>query len=142
MAYKRKKYKNIWVQGEEDVIQIQYFELVRFYEKQYPELEAVYAVPNGTFTNHINAEKAYYLGRRSGIWDINIDLPRGTYHGAKIEAKSPTGRLSKEQKKYQKLYIENNYLTFIGRSCDELWKFTLDYIGLLGLKNLYYGNYN
>lgn len=142
MAYKKRRYKGTWVQGEEDIIQIEFFKLIRAYRDKYPVLNMVYAVPNGTYTNQINAEKAYALGRTSGPWDVTIDVPRGTYHGARIEFKSSTGRLSATQKKYKLYYDEYNFLAVVCRSCDEAWKFTLDYIGLLGLKNFYYGNFN
>lgn len=127
---------------EEDLIQIAYFDLVEAYREKYDDLRMVYAIPNGLRLHPLTAQKAVDSGLTKGIWDINIDVPRGTYHGARIEVKTSKGYLSKDQKEYKIRYINQGYLPVVCRSCDELWKFTLDYIGLVGLKNFYYGNYN
>lgn len=127
---------------EEDLIQIAYFDLIKTYRPKYEDLYMVYSIPNGLKLHPLTAQKAVDSGLTKGIWDINIDVPRGTYHGAKMEIKTVKGYLSTDQKKYKLYYEAKGYLCVVCRSCDEAWKFTLDYIGLLGLKNFYYGNYN
>ena len=127
---------------EEDLIQIAYFDLIKTYRPKYEDLWMVYSIPNGLKLHPLTAQKAVDSGLTKGIWDINIDVPRGTYHGARIEVKTTKGYLTSDQKRYKDRYNVNNYLAVVCRSTDELWKFTLDYIGLLGLKNFYYGNYN
>lgn len=140
MAFRRPK--RHYRATEEDLIQIAYFDLIKTYRPKYEDLYMVYSIPNGLKLHPLTAQKAVDSGLTKGIWDINIDVPRGTYHGARIEVKTTKGYLTPDQKRYKDRYNANNYLAVVCRSTDELWKFTLDYIGLLGLKNFYYGNYN
>jgi hypothetical protein len=127
---------------EEDLIQIAYFDLIKAYRDKYEDLKMVYSIPNGLRLHPLTAQKAVDSGLTKGIWDVAIDVPRGTYHGARMEIKTPKGYLTKDQKDYKIRYVNQGFLPVVCRSCDEAWKFTLDYLGLLGLKNFYYGNYN
>lgn len=127
---------------EEDLIQIAYFDLVRAYKDKYEDLAMIYAIPNGLKLHPLTAQKAVDSGLTKGILDINIDVPRGTYHGARIEMKTSKGYLTKEQKNYKLRYTNQGYLAVVCRSTQDAWLFTLDYLGLVGLKNFYYGNQN
>lgn len=140
MAFRRPK--RHYTATEEDLIQIAYFDLVRAYKDKYEDLAMIYAIPNGLKLHPLTAQKAVDSGLTKGILDINIDVPRGTYHGARIEMKTSKGYLTKEQKNYKLRYTNQGYLAVVCRSTQDAWLFTLDYLGLVGLKNFYYGNQN
>lgn len=142
MKYRIQKGRLVYHATEEDLIQIKYFNLVRLYKKQYEELNMVFSVPNGLPMSASSRNLAIDTGLTAGIPDVSIDIPRGSYPGAKIEFKSKKGVLSSEQRRYKKLYEKFGWLYVIYRDAEEAWEFTLDYIGLLGLKNFHFRGYN
>ena len=75
-----------------------------------------YAIPNGGLRAKREGSKMTGEGVRPGVWDLFISVPRGGYHGMYIEMKSAKGRISQEQKEFQKLAIAQGYKTVIIRS--------------------------
>lgn len=57
----------------------------------------IYAVPNGGFRNPKEAIRFQAEGVKSGIPDVNVDIPNEVYHGMRIEFKKPGGTLSDTQ---------------------------------------------
>lgn len=62
--------------------------------------ELVYAIPNGGLRGGAAAGQMKATGQKSGYPDIALDLPRGRYHGLRIELKRGDGKgqLSESQK--------------------------------------------
>lgn len=65
----------------------------------HPELQLMFAIPNGGSRDRREAHNLRMQGVKAGVPDICLPVPRGAYHGMYIELKRTTGgRLSDEQK--------------------------------------------
>lgn len=69
--------------------------------EKYPELEWMFAVPNGGERNQIVAARMKAEGVRSGVSDVMLPTARCGYHGMFIELKAP-GKLKGESEKQKK----------------------------------------
>lgn len=78
-----------------------------------PELELLYAVPNGAYKSKVAAAKFKREGLKSGVPDLVLPVARKGYHGLYIEMKGPTGRISKTQKWWIARLSEQGYLTSV-----------------------------
>lgn len=68
---------------------------------RYPELELMYAVPNGGSRNPIEGRHLKEQGVRAGVPDICLPVPAMSYTALYIEMKrTKGGRLSNEQRWY------------------------------------------
>jgi hypothetical protein len=92
--------KGVW-QPKESTSQSQLFDWAKWAQGRYPELDLMFAVPNG-FPLHgpqryavVNYMKAQ--GLKNGVPDISLPIARGGYFGKWIEMKVKGGRLSEEQ---------------------------------------------
>lgn len=67
---------------------------------KWPELQLMFAIPNGGSRNPIEARHLKEQGVKPGIPDVFLPVARGGYHGLYIEMKRRKGgRVSVEQKK-------------------------------------------
>jgi len=70
----------------------------------YPELKFLFSVPNGMYTNKIQAGKFRAAGMKSGVPDMFLPVKRGEFSGLWIELKRPKtdekrqGQATPEQK--------------------------------------------
>lgn len=64
---------------------------------EYPDLKLLHAVPNGGRRDPIEAKHLQDEGLKPGVPDLDLPVPRGNYHGLRIEMKTETGRLSVDQ---------------------------------------------
>lgn len=101
----------------------EHYEQVRLFEtvlREDPELyELMAAVPNGGLRANKTANDLNAEGLKRGYPDIIIDLPAGIYHGARIEMKSESGKLSAEQKQKLKSRSDRGYYCAVCYGCDE-----------------------
>jgi hypothetical protein len=80
--------------------QCRYFEWLFYFDKT--AYGVAYAIANGGQRNVVVAAKLKREGVKAGVLDLNIDLPRGGYHGLRIEFKAtpphsaPVSKLQKE----------------------------------------------
>jgi len=58
--------------------------------------------PNGGSRHKAEAARLKAQGVRPGYPDLLLDVPRGAYHGLRIELKAIGGKLSDDQKKWLK----------------------------------------
>lgn len=65
--------------------------------RAHPELLRLYAVPNGGARSKRTAGMLKMEGVRRGILDIYLDVPRGPYHGFRLELKPVGRRPTREQ---------------------------------------------
>lgn len=63
-----------------------------------PELDLLYAIPNGARTAIKTAVKLKAEGLKRGIPDLCLPVARGGYHALYVEMKALKGSLSKDQK--------------------------------------------
>ena len=66
----------------------------------YPELDFLFAVPNGGLRNKATAARLKATGTLAGVSDLILLVPRGGYHGICLEMKAPGGRVSPAQKAF------------------------------------------
>jgi hypothetical protein len=94
--------------------------LVRYVEAQYPGLAAVMtAVPHGGARHKATAGKLKAEGVRAGYPDLLFDLPRGGFHGLRIEMKAPKGRTSPSQDAWHAKLRRAGYCVEVCRGIDE-----------------------
>jgi ribosome modulation factor len=62
-----------------------------------PELDLMYAVPNGGKRDPVTAAKLQQEGVKAGVPDICLPVPRKGYAALYIEMKTPTGRVRADQ---------------------------------------------
>jgi hypothetical protein len=97
-------------------------------QREYPELEWIYHVPNGEYRHPRTAKRLKELGVKRGILDIGLDCARGGYHGLRIEFKCEGGRLSPEQKKYIAFLKAEHYSVAVVYSYEEAVKTIKEYL--------------
>jgi hypothetical protein len=73
--------------------------------QKYPELDLIFAVPNGVMLGggKIGAIRMNFLkaeGLRPGVSDLMLPVARGKFHGAFIEMKTLTGKVSENQEQF------------------------------------------
>ena len=96
----------------------------------------IYAVPNfaghyGTAVSRIVAGKrANMAGRKKGVPDVCIDVPRGTHHGFRIEFKTDVGRVSPEQRTWIAMLEAQGFRVDVHRSARHAWDALLVYLSL------------
>ena len=83
-------------------LQVSYFIWVRETNKNSPKHQLIHATGNGNYKNIIIAKRAKEEGMLKGVWDVFVPYPAHGKGGLWIEFKSPKGRLTKEQKWFQK----------------------------------------
>jgi hypothetical protein len=100
----------------EDQIQKTVMEWVRFQ----PGLgSVVFHIPNQGKRSMRYGKGLKDMGMRPGVSDLFIARPSGEYHGAWIELKSSTGRVSPEQKLFLSDMGKEGYFTAICWSIEE-----------------------
>jgi hypothetical protein len=92
---------------------------------RFPELEFLYHVPNGGKRTKATAGRLKAEGVKSGVPDINLDVPRRGFHGLRIELKRVKGGKQEEtQKRWIAGLTVNGYCA---RFCKG-WKEAVDLI--------------
>lgn len=75
--------------GDEHAHQVALFAWRDRVLRQYPELAMLYAIPNGGHRSPRTAARLKSEGVRAGVPDVALDVPRGNWHGLRIELKRP-----------------------------------------------------
>lgn len=103
---------------------------VRWFSYQYPELHGrLFAVPNGGRRDETTAAKLKAEGVVAGVADLILLRRNRDYGALLIEMKTPTGRQSDLQKKWQfTLCSENEYKYVVCRSLDDFINEVNDYL--------------
>lgn len=86
---------------------------------RYPELEMLFAVPNGGWRNKGTAVRLKLEGVKRGVPDIWFPVMRGGYCGLVIELKTDTGRVKPEQKKWLELLAAQGWKAVVCRGAAE-----------------------
>lgn len=73
------------------------FEWAEINKHNYPELQLMFAIPNGGHRNIIVASKLKAEGVKAGVPDIFLPIAKRGYHGLFIEMKTKKGKLSRYQ---------------------------------------------
>lgn len=92
---------------QEAVEQQHLFEWAAMQARKYPQLQWMYAVPNGGSRNAIEAVNLKRQGVKRGVPDICLPYPAGPYHGLYIEMKRADGGKKSEQQERYIAYLQS-----------------------------------
>lgn len=104
---------------DEDNHQAAIFRWAEYSQGLYPELSMLCHMPNGGKRNKIEAARLKAQGVKRGYPDILLDVPRGTFHGLRIELKAPKddgrrqGTASPEQREWLAKLDQQGYRAVI-----------------------------
>lgn len=112
--------------GTENAHQSALFCWAAYNREKYPELEWMFAIPNGGFRTKVEAVRMVASGVRSGVSDLMLPTPRGGYHGLFIEMKKP-GELKKESEKQKEFGAHVGKQGYFYQVCDH-WEKARDLI--------------
>jgi len=104
------------------------FEWAEWMRGQYPELEDMWATPNGGHRNKAAAGKMKAEGQKKGIPDIFLAAMRGGYGGCFIEVKIPGGRVRPEQAERIERLVAAGYYAVALRSFDDITDTLVTYL--------------
>ena len=91
-------------------------------EKTYPFLWMLHSSLNGVRLSKIQAGKAKASGMLSGVPDLFLPVPRGSFCGLYIEMKSATGRIMPSQSRYLSAVSDFGYSAVVCYSANEAIK--------------------
>lgn len=91
----------------------------RINSRKWPELELLYAIPNGGKRHVAVAAKLKAEGVKKGVLDYCLPVARGGFHGLYLELKAPRGRLTDEQKWWIKKLVERGYAAGVCYGAEE-----------------------
>lgn len=94
----------------------------------YPELDWMYAVPNGGSRHPYEAANLKRQGVKSGVSDVVLPLPKGKYHGAYIEMKVGRNKPSEHQKEFLRWVNGHGYCGAVCYGFDDARKFITSYM--------------
>jgi hypothetical protein len=115
----------------ESLMQSNFFACLRFYSRMIPELDLVFAVPNGGHRDIRVARRMKGEGVRAGVWDIFVPIPRNGCPGLWLEFKVGRGKLSPAQQDWGKAMRAQGYRTEVIYDDWRLgWAVLVDYLGL------------
>ena len=80
---------------------------------QYPQLRALFAIPNGGLRHPATAARLAAEGVKKGVPDIMLAVPRNRYSGLFIELKVGTNKPTKEQQEWLYFLSQSGYCTHV-----------------------------
>lgn len=105
-------------------------------ERQYPQYMGYWkAVPNGGHRSGTSAGRMQYEGQKTGAQDLDFDLPKGIYHGMKLEVKTDTGTPSKDQIEARDRFSSVGYYCLIEKEFEACWTAIVRYFALPDFDN-------
>ncbi len=126
--------KKLTVKLSEHDIQSMYVRIVRLHQNKYPELQLMFAVPNGAhlagdeIRRAIKMRKMKEEGFVPGVPDLMLPIARGKYYGLALEFKSATGKVSDQQKDYMNKLTNYGWKCEVVNDASKAWEITLHYI--------------
>lgn len=113
----------------EDEEQIALFDWARVNEVKWPELSRLFHVPNGGSRGPAEAGRFKAMGVKPGVPDVFLDVPRGGFHGLRIEMKRRHGgKVSEDQTDWIDWYNANGYRAVVCYGWDEARMEIEDYL--------------
>lgn len=89
----------------------------QWFNNEFPALRGLmYHVPNGEKRDRVTAMKLKAMGVVAGIPDLEFHFWKRTFF---LECKTPTGSVSKDQKKIHSILEEHGFRVFVFRSLEE-----------------------
>lgn len=114
---------------DEHAHQVALIKWARLQSKSMPELNLLFAIPNGGLRNIKVAQKLKAEGVRAGIPDLMLACPRGVHSGLFIEMKEPKkGKLSAIQKDMCEQLLTAGYRVVVCYGWDSARDTILEYL--------------
>lgn len=118
----------------EHYIQVRIFYML---ERYYPDIYNVTkSVPNGGLRHEKTGRDLKAEGQKDGSPDIDLEYPRGAYHGMKLEVKSEVGIVSDSQHEKILAYNQLNFYAVYAKGFDACWEKIINYIELPEFDNI------
>ena len=96
---------------------------------RYPELDLLAHIPNEGKRTKTTGARLKREGLRRGYPDIILDVPRGGYHGLKIELKRRKGsKITPDQKKWIIKLNKQGYAAAFCYGWEQAWEFIHAYL--------------
>lgn len=105
--------------SKEHIEQKTLFQWAKLNADIYPELNNMFAIPNGGHRHIAVAKKLKSEGVKSGVPDIFLAYPRGKHHGLFIEMKAGRNKPSINQKRWLERLEKAGYKTGVCYSWDD-----------------------
>lgn len=96
--------------------------------KTQPELEWLFAIPNGGYRHKAVAIKMKREGVRAGVWDIFLPIPRGEAHGLFIEMKYGSNTLTQFQKDFGEFAKAQGYKAKVAYNFEQARDYIQEYL--------------
>ena len=117
------------MEPSEENEQITLFEWAATMTYTYPELRWMYHIPNGGSRGKAEAGRFRAMGVKSGVPDVALDIPRGGFHGLRVEMKRRDGgKLSDAQKEWIDHYNAIGYRAVVCHGWQEAAKAIEEYL--------------
>lgn len=94
----------------------------------YPELEWMFAIPNGGKRHPVVAMAMKREGVKAGVLDIMLPVARGGWHGLFVELKYGDNWLSPKQDKFTGFVHDQGYAVAVCKSAEEAQGVIVDYL--------------
>lgn len=103
-----------------------------YFERKHPEIyELLHATPNGGKRTKATAGKMKAEGQKKGYPDMSLDMPRGIYHGLRLELKEPGGKgPSPEQIEWMHRLRAQGYYVVLAYGAEQAITAILEYTNL------------
>lgn len=106
------------------------YELISYQESAYPELQYLFAIPNGGKRNLTVAKKLKAEGVKAGVLDNFLPVARGRFHGMWLEMKYGDNTLSDKQKIWKAFLEEQGYFVAVEYSAQNAFDALIGYLSL------------
>lgn len=104
------------------------FQMISYQVNKYPELELMFAIPNGGARHIAVARKLKAEGVKAGVPDIFLPVARNGYHGLFIEMKVGKNKPTDHQRDYLDKLEDEGYLTDVCYSSEEAYNLIMTYL--------------
>lgn len=106
---------NITPMPSEHEEQVALFKWADYKKARWPELELMYAIPNGGKRDRVTAALLKAEGVKPGVPDICLPVRRDRWCGVYIELKTKKGKVTPQQRAYLLKLREQGYVTAVCR---------------------------
>ncbi len=110
--------------------QVALFEWAKLTEALYPDIEWMFAIPNGGHRHIAVATKMKREGVKAGVLDIWLPAPKGKYPGMYIEMKFGRNKPSDAQKRWIEAFRGYGYRVRVCYSFEEAQAAIIEYLEL------------
>lgn len=115
------------VESEHDH-QVALFEWVALQSRYYPDLEGLFAIPNGGLRHPMTARKLKAEGVKAGVPDVFLSIARGKYHGLFLELKVGRNKPTRLQEEWLEFLQSQGYRAEVCRGWEAAAKTIMAYL--------------